>query len=128
MLATWDKKLADKGFVDVEQRLECKGREARYLAGSPSSGDLARRLFKEETADYYRLARQHYHYMARTSGTRRKRGHITVWRLHSEGLSATKIVRAIADTLGFGVKRVRSIIRAEEAKMHARRVREIEHG
>ena len=123
-LAKWDRKLKASGFVDVEQRLECGGREGDYLTGSPSSGDLRRGLYKEETEEYYTLARQHLHTMKWRSA--KDTGRRTVWRMHSEGIPTSVIHRTMGEKLGFGIKKIQGIIRKERAKMHRRREREID--
>jgi len=105
----WDSRLSDSGFVDLEQRHLMGGCEGRYLLGM-SSGDLCRRLFKAETADYYRAARQHAWEMPH--GVPRH-----IWELHAEGLSVSKIVRSLKPWYGCGRKKVTRILRDERGKM-----------
>lgn len=112
-LEKWDKKLKKSGFVDIEQRLECRGQEAMYLTGSPSSGDLNRRLYKASTEEYYRLARKHF-------WTLPYGGDRAVWKLHMDGVSIPKIVEKLRKRYGYGTKRVAGIIRRQKAKMMER--------
>lgn len=111
LLEVWDKRLAEDGFDDIEQRSKLGGQEGRLLAGSsPSSGDLRRALYNEEKEDYYRLARQHVWEMKR--GPRRH-----VWRLHSDGVPYQKIARWLKPFYDLSERVVGRIVSEERKKM-----------
>lgn len=107
----WYKILEEDGFEDIEQVVDRKGNVGCLLLGV-SAGDLRRRLYKEETEDYYRFARQHAHSLQ--PGTLRR----VIWELHAEGLSAPKIRKRIERIWGKHTrKKILDIIRAEKHRM-----------
>ena len=118
---TWDAKLKDEGFVDLEQRALLQEKEARYLLGT-SGGDLARgsnrRAKIKASKDYYRSARQHAWSIPEVRPERR------VWDLHAEGVGVERIVATLRDTHGLGRRKVTEIIHCERAKMRATWARE----
>lgn len=75
------------GFKDIESDLPGTDEPGPLLSGGPSSGDLARGLYRAEREDYYRWARALVHEL---SGMEQ-----AVWEGHSEG----KSVRAIQEAL-----------------------------
>lgn len=107
----WYAKLADEGFVDIEKVVDARGTVGIYLNGV-SPGDLRRRLFKEETEDYYRYARQHAHTLR--PGVER-----AVWELHAEGYGVEKTVEALRRTHGVTPGRAKAIVRAQREAMMA---------
>lgn len=84
----WYARAAEDGFEDIEQVVDDKGTVGALLLGV-STGDLRRNLYKGETEDYYRYARQYLHSLPGWSLARK------VWELHSEGYSASKGVREL---------------------------------
>lgn len=78
----WYAKLKENGFRDIEQDVDAFGTSGGMLLGV-SAGDLRRKLYKSETEDYYRFARQYLHTMP--TGLER-----AIWQLHSEGVSMAR--------------------------------------
>jgi len=113
----WAAKLKESGFRDIEQVVDAKGTPGRLLLG-PSPGDLLRR--KEsvgESEEYYRRARAHTWTMPR--GPERH-----IWELHSDGLSAARIERALKPHYGCSKKKIRRILREQKTAMLARMYKE----
>lgn len=107
----WYAKLKEAGFEDIETNLTVTRQPGPLLKGSPSVGDLTRRLWRGDKEDYYRWARAHLHEMA---DGRSK----SVWELHSEGESIPSIHHRLEDHYpGLTQGLVRKIIGWEEEKM-----------
>lgn len=115
----WYARLAEDGFKDIEQVVDDKGEVGCLLLGV-SQGDLRRRLFKPETEEYYRLARQHVHTLRYGDGHRR-----LIWALHAEGYGAKRGIAELAKK-GKTVTRSRyeKVVREERARMMRRANRE----
>ena len=84
----WYARAAEDGFQDIEQVVDAKGTVGALLLGV-STGDLRRNLYKGETEDYYRYARQYLHSLPSCSLAYK------VWELHCEGYSATNGAREL---------------------------------
>jgi hypothetical protein len=111
----WYAKAAKSGFYDIETDLAATGEPGPLLRGGPSSGDLARGLYRVEKEDYYRCARAHLHGLK--AGSREA----VVWEGHSNGMPETKIL-ALMRSRRFKIRpsEVKAIIHRERAAMLAK--------
>lgn len=83
----WDKKLADSGFEDAENR---DGKLKEWSKSTYARRTIAD-VSMESKQEYYRAAGQ-FLYSHRFSAFERK-----VWELHSEGISMRHIVKTLKD-------------------------------
>lgn len=108
--ASWDKKLADDGFLDLESAnrdgpLSNRGKiHAKYEDGGPA---LVERL--EHGAAYVRWCQQVLMALPKTGWGQRRH---QVWRLHTDGDS----LKMIADKMGLNFHVVRAIVMKIEEK------------
>lgn len=106
----WYRRLKADGFADIEQVIDRKGRVGDLLKGM-SSGDLRRGLYKVESEDYFRYARQHGWEMP--TGVDR-----AVWHLHAEGINYKEIYRRVKPYHpSLSYRMVRRIVDRERAAM-----------
>jgi hypothetical protein len=84
----WYRKVARSGLEDIEI-LDHEGNVSSNMLLGVSRGDLRRNLYKKETEDYFRFARQH---LWGIQGRRRRK----IWELHADGYSVARIREAMA--------------------------------
>lgn len=109
----WYARLKREGFHDIETVLP-DGSSSPLLKPSPGAqGRRYRALEMETRQDYYTLAGQYY-WANKWLKEREKE----VWKLHSEGLSYRKIIKALRPTYKIGLQSVTNIIKKHKKLMH----------
>jgi len=130
-LEYWDKKLAESGFEDIEDRktgllkawsgtisARINGLEPRY-SGSAGYSSL---IWKESQQDYYRAAGQVLH-----TGKFKSKKHKEIWKLHCDGLSTRQIAKELDLTQrqsAYAINRLQSQFGLRLSQLHKKEATE----